>query len=53
MLLTTIAVSLASAVVGATLGRSLESLDESLWDGGLDPDADMPAREDALVRSAV
>jgi hypothetical protein len=53
MLLTTIAVSLASAVVGAALGRRLESLDGSLWDGGVDPDADMPAREDALTRTAV
>jgi hypothetical protein len=45
VLLSTIAVSFASAVVGATLGRRLEALDDSLWDGGEDPDADLPRRD--------
>jgi hypothetical protein len=52
MLLSTIAVSLASAVVGATLGRSLRTLDDSLWDGGVDAEADLPAREAPFAGTA-
>jgi hypothetical protein len=44
VLLSTIAMSVASAAIGATIGRRLEVLDESLWDGGEDADADLPAR---------
>jgi hypothetical protein len=44
VLLSTIAMSVASATIGATIGRRLEVLDESLWDGGEDADADLPAR---------
>jgi hypothetical protein len=52
MLLPTIAVSLVSAAVGATLGRGLQTLDDSLWDGGVDPDADLPRREAPLEQVA-
>jgi hypothetical protein len=52
MLLPTIAVSLVSAAVGATLGRGLHTLDDALWDGGVDADADLPAREAPLQRTA-
>jgi hypothetical protein len=49
MLLSTIAMSVASAAIGATIGRRLEVLDESLWDGGEDADADLPARPELPV----
>jgi hypothetical protein len=49
VLLSTIAVSFASTVVGATVGRRLEALDASLWDGGEDPDADQPPRAELPV----
>jgi hypothetical protein len=52
MLLPTIAVSLVSAAVGATLGRRLQVLDDALWDGGVDADAELPARPAPLKRSA-
>jgi hypothetical protein len=45
VLLSTLVVSAVSAAIGATLGRRLEELDDSLWDGGEDADAHLPARE--------
>jgi hypothetical protein len=49
VLLSTIAMSVASAAIGATIGRRLEALDDSLWDGGEDADADLPRRRGLSV----
>jgi hypothetical protein len=50
VLLSTIAMSVASAAIGATIGRRLEVLDDALWDGGEDADADLPARRGLPAR---